>query len=303
MSAQQGCIIRVADTVEKVEECIADLTSTLAPAAQVLGNLADIPLSASSTALGTPSSASATGVGSTTTHPAPIPNASTTHVPTIAVDLEGVKLNRYGRVCIVQMKLDVSNTVWLLDVTTLGSIAFDHADGVGRSVRWILQHPGIKKLFYDVRNDADALWNIYRIDMRNVLDLQILELAVRHSNKRPTRNLNGLARSIESYLNPSPQWKQVKEAGIRLFSPPYGSYEVFEQRPLDETIMVYCAQDVTLLGVLEVVLRRWMGRFGSGWDQRVARASGWRRPRGRCCWWGGRGPCLRRFDDVSLSFI
>ncbi|EAU89694.2 hypothetical protein CC1G_10721 [Coprinopsis cinerea okayama7 len=248
MSSQQGCIIRVADTVEKVEECIVDLTSTLAPAAQVLGNIAgaDIPLSTSSTALGAPSSASATRVGSTTTHPAPIPNASTTHVPTIAVDLEGVKLNRYGRVCIVQMKLDVSNTVWLLDVTTLGSIAFDHADGEGRSVRWILQHPGIKK---------------------------ILELAVRHSNKRPTRNLNGLARSIESYLSPSPQWKQVKDAGIKLFSPPHGSYEVFEQRPLDERIMVYCAQDVTLLGVLEVVLRRWLGRFGSGWDQRVVRAS------------------------------
>lgn len=108
----------------------------------------------------------------------------------------------------------------------------------------------------------------------NVYDLQLLELAVRHSLRRPTKFLNGLGRTITSYLTPPMEWEPVKQAGLRLFQPDFGgSYSVFEQRPLDPRIVAYCAQDVTLLFELEETLRRSFGRFGSNWEDRIVAGS------------------------------
>jgi exonuclease 3'-5' domain-containing protein 1 len=130
------------------------------------------------------------------------------------------------------------------------------------------------QVFYDVRNDADALYNLYGVNLKNVYDLQLLELAVRHSLRRPTKFLNGLSKSITSYLTPPMEWEPVKQAGLRLFQPEFGgSYSVFEERPLDPRIVAYCAQDVTLLFELEGTLRGSFGRFGSNWENRIVAGS------------------------------
>lgn len=188
----------------------------------------------------------------------------------IAVDIEGVQLCRYGRVSIVQMLKDGGDTIWLLDVTVLGKSAFVHEDIEGRSIKRLLECVEIKKIFYDVRMDADALYHIYGVDMKNVLDLQVLELAWRGSNGRDTRFLNGLKRSLEDYVRPPLAWRRTKEAGVKLFKPEEGgSYAVFEERPLDARILAYCAQDVSYLHPLEKGLRNSLGRIGSSWSQRV----------------------------------
>lgn len=125
-----------------------------------------------------------------------------------------------------------------------------------------------------MRNDADALYHLFKIDVRGAYDLQILELAVRHSLRRGTDYLNGLSRSIETYVKPRQDWKKVKDAGVQLFSPKLGgSYKVFESRPLDSRIMAYCAQDVTLLFELERVLRKSMGPYGSNWEAKIVQES------------------------------
>ncbi|EDR10536.1 uncharacterized protein LACBIDRAFT_189721 [Laccaria bicolor S238N-H82] len=203
-----------------------------------------------------------------------LPDACNPRAMTLAVDLEGIDLCRHGKISLVQIMSSVSEVVWLVDVTTLGSQAFDHVDPYGRTLRMILEDTGIKKVFYDVRNDADALYNLYGVNLMGVYDLQLLELAVRHSLRRQTRLLNGLSKSIKSYLTPPVEWEPVKEAGSRLFKPEFGgSYSVFEERPLDPRIVAYCAQDVTLLFALEETLRRSFGRFGSNWEDRIVAGS------------------------------
>jgi len=192
----------------------------------------------------------------------------------LALDLEGVKLSRNGRVSIVQIFADTSNTIWLIDVTTLGRVGFDHKDSHGQSLRAVFQNPNTKKLLFDVRNDADALWNIYGIDLANVYDLQLLDIASRRSRRIPIRIVNGLAKCIEHYVNPRKEWKKVKEEGKALFSPVNGgSYAIFEQRPLDARILAYCAQDVALMFQLEAAMKRKMGKKGGGWDERIIVAS------------------------------
>lgn len=64
----------------------------------------------------------------------------------LAVDIEGVDLCRYGRVSIMQIMSNLSGKVWLIDVTTLGREAFDYTDPDGRSLRGILEGEEIRKV-------------------------------------------------------------------------------------------------------------------------------------------------------------
>ena len=132
----------------------------------------------------------------------------------------------------------------------------------------------IIQLLFDVRNDADALWNIYQVDLANVYDLQLLDVASRRSRNLYSKFLSGLSKCIESYVSPPDAWKEVKEAGINLFLPGKGgSYTIFEKRPLDPRMIAYCAQDVALIFQLEVAIKRTLKvtarKKGKSWDERV----------------------------------
>ncbi|PPQ80271.1 hypothetical protein CVT24_006603 [Panaeolus cyanescens] len=197
-----------------------------------------------------------------------------THARDLAIDLEGVNLSRDGRIAIIQIVAKGSTTVWIVDVTTLGQHAFNHCSPNGQSLRGILEDANITKLFFDVRNDSDALYAHFGVEMQNVLDLQLLDVASRRSKNMNVLYVSGLARCIDIHLNGPAGWLETKEAGTRLFSPERGgSYEVFEQRPIDPVILRYSAQDVVLLFRLREVLESKIGRFRTNWMNRVVAAS------------------------------
>jgi exonuclease 3'-5' domain-containing protein 1 len=75
---------------------------------------------------------------------APLPSR-TSPVP-IAIDVEGINLCRDGRVSIIQLFVKGSDTVWLIDVTTLGNVAFNDVDDQGRSLRGFLQDTSVTKV-------------------------------------------------------------------------------------------------------------------------------------------------------------
>ena len=133
------------------------------------------------------------------------------------------------------------------------------------------------KLFYDVRNDADALFNLYRVDLKNAFDVQLLEVAARRAGNNYSPVVTGLAKAVEQYLPPLADWVRVKAEGSALFDPKKGgSYEIFEQRPLDPRILLYSAQDVSILFLLETTLEKQIReKNGSvkNWRQRVSKAS------------------------------
>jgi len=202
----------------------------------------------------------------------PIPTPSKPHY--LAVDIEGVNLCRRGCISIVQLQSSLSRIVWLVDVTVLGAQAFDEVDEEGRSLRSIFQRPSLQKWFYDVRNDSDALYNLYGVRLNNVYDLQLLELANRQSRGKNARFLHGLQKAIEEYLMLDRDWKTVKQQGIALFVPSKGgNYEILEKRPLDPRLVAYCEQDVSVLFDLAKALRRQMGMQGRDWELRVYVAS------------------------------
>ena len=144
------------------------------------------------------------------------------------------------------------NQVYLLDIFVLGKKAFNTPGQSGKDLRAVLQSESIPKVFFDVRNDADALFAHFRVSMAGVADVQLMEVAARRWSKLL---LAGLGKCIEQDAKLKgeelEQWKATKETGLSLFAPERGgSYDVFDHRPLSEDIKAYCAQDVTYLPVL-----------------------------------------------------
>jgi exonuclease 3'-5' domain-containing protein 1 len=136
-------------------------------------------------------------------------------------------------------------------------------------------------MFYDCRNDVDALWNLHRVFPMNIWDLQLQELCYRRVRSKQTRLLNGLAKALTEHLgNMSADWKSHKYQGRKLFAPELGgSYKVSEARPLDPRVLAYSAADVELLFALRDALHRvqrapWPSRIEAEGAKRALAAKG-----------------------------
>ena len=135
----------------------------------------------------------------------------------------------------------------------LGTQAFNTAGVKQKMLKDILQDDKIPKVFFDVRNNSDALFAHFSVALQGVEDVQLLESATRRTTGS-RKFLSGLAKCVEKNVLISLQgidlasWKAAKEKGERLFKAEHGgSYEVFNQRPIPEEIILYCVGDVMCL--------------------------------------------------------
>ncbi|KAM0811431.1 putative Ribonuclease H-like domain-containing protein [Seiridium cardinale] len=172
-----------------------------------------------------------------------------TNPPSLYIDLEGENLCRHGTISILQLYVYPTENTYLIDVYTLADAAFTTAGKNGSTLKGILESSVVPKVFFDVRNDSDALYSHYKINLQGVQDLQLMELVTRQF---AGRYINGLAKCIEKDLSFSPRekiaWQDTKKKGRQLFAPELGgSYKVFNDRPLSDAIKLYCVQDVKLL--------------------------------------------------------
>ncbi|KAK3369513.1 hypothetical protein B0T24DRAFT_596251 [Lasiosphaeria ovina] len=72
-----------------------------------------------------------------------------------------------------------TNRTYLVNVNMLGDKAFSTRGENGLSLKDILQHPAVPKVFFDVRLDSFSLWNHFRIRLASVGDIQIVERETR----------------------------------------------------------------------------------------------------------------------------
>lgn len=119
----------------------------------------------------------------------------------------------------------------------------------GQTLMGILESPHIPKVFFDVRNDSDALFHHFNVKLAGVINLQLMELATRYYSRK---YVSGLAKCIDRdallTTDEMQTWKASKEKGLKLFAAERGgSYEVFNVRPLPDDIKEYCVQDVQFL--------------------------------------------------------
>lgn len=206
-------------------------------------------------------------------HVSLIPKSS----PPLFIDLEGVNLGRSGSISILSLYAVHKGIISLVDVYKLGKAAFSNPQpGKHTSLRAILESPSIRKVFFDVRNDSDALFSHYDIRPDGIRDLQLMELATRSGSKK---YVAGLAKCIKrdspiSNLRKA-EWKRRKDEVTRSFDPRKGGrYEVFNKRPLPEDIIEYCAADVSqLLGLYSTYERNmspmWRTKVRNATDDRI----------------------------------
>lgn len=198
-----------------------------------------------------------------------------TSPPSLYIDLEGVNLSRQGSISIIQIHVAPRNETYLIDIHTLGAKAFDTRGGLDQTLRSILQSTMIPKVFFDVRNDSDALFSHFQISLAGVVDLQVLEYATRLFKKQ---FVNGLSKCIERDLalpvSQRLECRLIKEKGVELFAPEKGgTYEVFNKRPLLADIALYCVQDVQWLPMLYETYSGKLDRLSNNMFTKVARAT------------------------------
>jgi exonuclease 3'-5' domain-containing protein 1 len=100
-----------------------------------------------------------------------------TSPPSLYIDLEGVKLGCRGSISILSLYLATTKKVYLVDIHILCSTAFSTTNGAGDSLKAILEASTVPKVFFDIRNDSDALIRHYQISVDGIKDLQLMELS------------------------------------------------------------------------------------------------------------------------------
>lgn len=172
----------------------------------------------------------------------------------INVDFEGIDLCKTGTVCLGQFHASESDVVYVVDFVDINP--FQEADG---RLKNILESKGITKIFFDPRNDMDAISNIYKVYPKNVICLQLAEAAYRRQEGLSVKFVFGLHKTMEKYLKLDYESHttvmNIKNAGKHLFAPECGgSYDVFLKRPLSDNILNYAAIDVYYFDQLRLKL-------------------------------------------------
>ncbi|KAI1132566.1 ribonuclease H-like domain-containing protein [Nemania abortiva] len=194
--------------------------------------------------------------------------------PTLYIDIEGKQPSRFGTISLLTVLIYPGSgpqEYYIVDIHTLGSTSFSTIGSCGKSLRDVLESPRILKVFFDVRNDADALRAHYGVELQGVLDVQVMEVACRPriDHERYTYNLSRCMGGILSDLEQA-HWKRHKEIGERLWNPQKGgSYDVFNARPLSKGIIQSCVTDVQYLPRL--YKKCW--REPAGWRKLIAQES------------------------------
>lgn len=198
----------------------------------------------------------------------------------LAVDFEGVKLCRNGPLCLVQLTCsDDPMLVYVLDVHVLGKRAFSLHTQAGTSMKGLLENERVLKVWFDPRNDIDALFHQFDIFPRGIFDLQLAEVAVRRSRGLQVNYVQGLGKCLGQCEALSTEQKTFAEKinglGKALFEPSYGGdYAVFQKRPLDPVILVYAAHDARHMLALYEQYSVTLGspQAGHNWIDRVMAA-------------------------------
>ena len=195
-----------------------------------------------------------------------------TSPPSLYIDLEGVYLSRHGSISILQLHIHPTNTTYLIDIHTLSATAFSTPGSDGQTLGSVLSSATIPKVFFDVRNDSDALFSHFQISLANVHDIQLMELATRSYSRKFVK---GLLKCIEEDLQltsiENKTWKANKEKGRNLFAPERGgNYAVFNERPMARDLILHCTQDVQYLPKLWAY---YQSKLGTGWARKVETAT------------------------------
>ena len=156
----------------------------------------------------------------------------------LAIDMHGVQLGKDGEISILQMSCGRPlDPVFIVDIVQLKTVAFK----AGSRLRLLLEDETIPKLFFDVRGDANALYHQFRINIRNIEDLQLIDIVKRRVVKYSNfTTVFSVCQDIE--LSVKHQVQSVRNEAEHMFAQKFGgNYNVWMKRPLHPTLLEFAA--------------------------------------------------------------
>jgi exonuclease 3'-5' domain-containing protein 1 len=177
----------------------------------------------------------------------------------LAIDCEGVDLGSHSpssSLSILHISTGRNSDVFCFDIFTLGADAFSTTTPDGFSLKFLLESSDKRKLLWDLRSDASALYHHFNITLTNAYDIQVLDTASAflkqvkfpYEKRKELRKIYGLGSTIDKMFfngvseSEKSRLRAVKSEAKTLFSPDVGgSYEIWNQvRPLVPLLLEYC---------------------------------------------------------------
>ncbi len=193
----------------------------------------------------------------------------------IAYDCEGVRLSRTGKITLLQIA--IPKKIFLIDVMTIGGKEV-FTDG---GLKDIIESEEILKLAYDVRMDSDALFHQHDVVLKNVLDLQLLDIAIRRAAGGIVEHLPSLSKTVSRRLTNAEilVCEDLKKRVKNMYTSVEDG-DLWARRPLIDDARRYAALDAWLLMKLDQAMRpngttapHLFPGFDEKWNERVLNAS------------------------------
>ena len=174
------------------------------------------------------------------------------HHDTVAIffDLEGKNLGfNDGTTDLINIYYSPTRHEFLVYLPILGTeTALDTPSSKGVTLRDLIEDGRYTKGIWDLRNDAAGLFRNLGVQIRGVVDLQLLYCSVRYD----LRNRASLDVAITDRCGLSAgqltTWLNTKTEGKALWRPESGGdFVVFQQYPLNKIVIAYCIGDIAFL--------------------------------------------------------
>lgn len=169
----------------------------------------------------------------------------------VAVDAEGVNLGRTGPLTVLSIGgIDVTAPVYVVDVQTLGTeIAFSTTTN---SLKTLLEDTCVQKVTFDCRNDSDALWHQFNVLLTGVLELQVLDQAVRiQRGETPPHNCPYVDCGQVQRLQGLEAVAKRNLIALKSMNAPHKTRsDIWALRPLESASIAYAANDIYAIKML-----------------------------------------------------
>lgn len=156
----------------------------------------------------------------------------------IALDCEGVRLGRFGRVCLIQMALPSGHLI-LCDALQAGVV---------EALVPVLQSTSILKVMHDCREDSAALFHQHSVQLQAVFDTQAAHMILERRQGRHVYQVSSseLLRLKLGVLDP-PETADMKALMVR-------DAKLWATRPLNGTLVRYALHGVAHMLALKDTL-------------------------------------------------
>lgn len=159
----------------------------------------------------------------------------------------------HGQLCLMQIGTTAGQT-FVLDIQELGCQAFD------LGLRKFLEDPKVTKVVHDFRQDADALWHQFSVNVNGIYDCQLCDVFIRRLSDLQTKYVRGSAKLFQEYgieIEKIPGYGLLtQEKKLEIHARFSEDRHLWERRPLPEDMVLYAKADILPLPRLHWALQQ-----------------------------------------------